>query len=433
MNNEIINILNEAKLLTRKYNHILSRDLKPVYDNYSALVISSWRNEYSNKNSPLHNIISRVGGFPPFLARYFIAAFSKEKDIVLDPFCGKGTALLEAAIMGRYAIGGDIATDAVIVSRAKCNPPSITEITNYIQELKVQKKVILSDIPDKVMMFYSKNTLIQILNIREQLKKDMLSRSNKKMKTATFVCALMLGILHGKSRLALSLPCNQCFAMSPNYVRKYVSEYKLKKPDRDVKMCLLEKALEVLPAPKIVPSTSVFEISADKCDSYMKKTNESASLILTSPPYLDRQTYLRDAWLRLWFLGRDWQEIKKVSFETSNVRTFLNSMEQFFKATWQVLKNDGRIVLVCGKAKINVGKEKKIVKISDICLFAIEKIKSKGFEYDVEFIITDRIQLKRGSYFAVIHGAGLREKISSSKRYGEDEILIIKKKINKGR
>ena len=41
----------------------------------------------------------------PELARRLVEEFSKPADIVLDPMCGAGTTLVEAAALGRYAVG----------------------------------------------------------------------------------------------------------------------------------------------------------------------------------------------------------------------------------------------------------------------------------------------------------------------------------------
>jgi DNA modification methylase len=57
--------------------------------------------------------------FSPLFARGIIKAFTKPGDLVLDPFMGGGTALVEACSLGRTAIGTDISSLATFISRIK--------------------------------------------------------------------------------------------------------------------------------------------------------------------------------------------------------------------------------------------------------------------------------------------------------------------------
>jgi len=56
---------------------------------------------------------------PMALLERIIRASSNEADLVLDPFCGSGTALLAAQRLGRRWIGIDISVEALRVARAR--------------------------------------------------------------------------------------------------------------------------------------------------------------------------------------------------------------------------------------------------------------------------------------------------------------------------
>lgn len=77
--------------------------------------------------------------FSPHLARAAIEAFSEPGDTVLDPFCGGGTSLVEAASLGRRGVGTDISSLAVFVSRVKTRvllPEQLSNIRDWSIKLR---------------------------------------------------------------------------------------------------------------------------------------------------------------------------------------------------------------------------------------------------------------------------------------------------------
>ena len=55
-----------------------------------------------------HNFYCYPARFSPQLARAAIEAFTEPGDLVLDPFVGGGTTLVEAMVLGRHAIGAPL-------------------------------------------------------------------------------------------------------------------------------------------------------------------------------------------------------------------------------------------------------------------------------------------------------------------------------------
>ena len=66
-----------------------------------------------------HYLFRYPAKFHPPVARKLIEEFSGKGDLVLDPFCGSGTLLVEALGVGRSSIGTDIDPLAIFVSRIK--------------------------------------------------------------------------------------------------------------------------------------------------------------------------------------------------------------------------------------------------------------------------------------------------------------------------
>lgn len=69
----------------------------------------------------------------PDVVRAAIELFTSPCDLVMDPFVGGGTSLVEAAALGRPAIGSDINELAVFVSRAKTKLYSRSELSAVLE------------------------------------------------------------------------------------------------------------------------------------------------------------------------------------------------------------------------------------------------------------------------------------------------------------
>jgi hypothetical protein len=66
-----------------------------------------------------HNFYRYPARFSPKLVRAAIDAFTEPGDLVLDPFVGGGTTLVEAMVAGRHAVGADISSLAAFVTEVK--------------------------------------------------------------------------------------------------------------------------------------------------------------------------------------------------------------------------------------------------------------------------------------------------------------------------
>ena len=334
----------------------------------------SWKRVNKNTYHSLHSMCSRIGSFPPSLARYFIEYYSLPNQRVLDPFSGKGTVPLEACLAGRIGIGNDVSPEAFTVTHSLVKPVPFYRIASYIREVKnygfYDEALSYKTNDDDVGVFYNENTLGQILLLKEILNYDYTD-------VGIFIKGLMCGILHGSSSISLSLPCSHSYSMSPKYVRKYAKKNKMEKPKRDVLCCLLEKARIVLSDG--YPSVKGFAYSYDASKILLKK---GVDLIITSPPYYDKQTYAWDNWLRLWFLGYDYKNIREKLYQTGSVETYFKNSEKYIQYMYDILNNNSACFIVIGDAIINDKYIKSAEKLAYIC-------ESVGF--NVKKIIVDNI------------------------------------------
>jgi hypothetical protein len=84
-----------------------------------------------------HNFYRYPARFSPTFVRAVIEIFSEPGDLVFDPFMGGGTTIVEASALGRCAVGTDISSLAVFVSKVKTTViarKELSEFADWIEE-----------------------------------------------------------------------------------------------------------------------------------------------------------------------------------------------------------------------------------------------------------------------------------------------------------
>lgn len=250
-----------------------------------------------------HSICPYFAMFPETFARRNLMAWSKPGDIVLDPFCGRGTAILESLLNGRRGIGCDLNPVAFCLSRAKAEPPTLADVLERITTLEKKYVAYARRGPEFDDEFFTlcfhNNTLGQILFLKSALdwRKDL---------PDCFIAALALGCLHGESHrtdLCFSNRMPRTISTKPAYSVRWWRQRKCMPPERDVFSILCKAAkYRYESAPPLIKGR-VVEGDARCACSMLKAYKDRVNLVITSPPYLDITDYHEDQWLRLWFLG----------------------------------------------------------------------------------------------------------------------------------
>lgn len=86
-----------------------------------------------------HTFYKYPARFSPLFVRAVIQLFTEKGDVVFDPFMGGGTTIVEASAMGRHAIGSDINTLALYVSKVKTTPLNTDDFQEIRQWLKQER------------------------------------------------------------------------------------------------------------------------------------------------------------------------------------------------------------------------------------------------------------------------------------------------------
>ena len=146
------------------------------------------------------------GNCPPQVPRNLILKYTKENDIVLDPFCGSGTTMVECKLLNRKGIGIDVNENALKLARSRLQfnyktvyePKLIKANSTKLQKIIPDNKIdfIFAHPPYADIIKYSKDIKEDIsrLNLQEFLNQmNLFSKECFRILKKDKICSILIG------------------------------------------------------------------------------------------------------------------------------------------------------------------------------------------------------------------------------------------------
>ena len=306
----------------------------------------------SETRSNLHEISYRAC-FKPQLPEFFISRFTGAGDLVYDPFAGRGTTAIEAALHGRNVAVNDVNPLTRYFTQPRLEFPSLNDVADRLSSIPRSSQAEASI---DLTMFYEERTLDELVALKTYLhERDQVGEDDA---VDRWIRMAATNRLTGHSPgffSVYSMPPNQAVSQSSqiriNEKRQQVPSY------RDTHALILKKSRQLqkgASAREIENLRAAAKEALFLCEdasSTPSIMDSSVQLTVTSPPFLDVVQYSNDNWLRGWFNTIDMEEVAKKITMAKTLEAWNEKMSAVFDELFRVTKPNGYVAFEVGEVR----------------------------------------------------------------------------------
>lgn len=299
----------------------------------------------------LHEVSYRAC-YKPQLPRHFIERLTLPGERVYDPFSGRGTTALEAALMGRRVAANDLNPLSRLLAEPRLTPPDPAAVARRLADIP---RAAPSDGLDLGMFFHA-DTEAELRGLRAWC----LAREAAGELDALDAWIRMVATnrLTGHSPGFFSvytLPPNQ--AVTADQQRQINAKRQQVPPYRDTHALILKKTrqlvggLDALALRNLAAAAEDAAFLTGDARATPALPDGSVALTVTSPPFLDVVDYAGDNWLRCWFNGLDAQAIGRELSTPRTVAAWAGIMGEVFAELHRLTRPGGFVAFEVGEVR----------------------------------------------------------------------------------
>ncbi|MDC0945038.1 DNA methyltransferase [Candidatus Pelagibacter sp.] len=342
-------------------------------------------NDKSKVRGYTHRFYTYPGGFSPIFVKSAIKTFTKKKDLVLDPFMGGGTSLIEAIRLNRKVVGIDLNPIAYFVTKVK-----ITKLSKaQIDKIELWAFLMSQNLNYKLKNDQFTKEALSIINYKGLGRKDIFNLKTI-IKGTSFYLKKLKEIKDKKVKDFLKLLILRCLHSTLHDKRPIADFHIFKRKIRSNSLDMLE-GMSTLDK-YLINSRNKFSIYS-KSSTKINKTKELKSkkvkLIITSPPYPGINISYsrwqihgrRNTTLPYLVLGIPVPENKSIfNFQSPRNKTYnlyFDKLKTIFKSIKKICSKNTIILQLVAFNHEN-GLFEKYLKTLEDCGFKEMKLKKKG-------------------------------------------------------
>ena len=351
---------------------------------YKKIVTAA--NDQSKVRGYTHRFYTYPAGFSPIFVESAIKTFTKKKDLVLDPFMGGGTSLIESIRLNRRVVGIDLNPIAYFVTKVK-----ITKLSKaQIDKIELWAFLMSQNLNYKLKNDQFTKEALSLINYKGLGRKDIFNLKTI-IKGTSFYLEKLKEIRDKKVKDFLKLLILRCLHSTLHDKRPIADFHIFKRKIRSNSLDMLEgmSALDKY----LINSRNKFSIYS-KSSTKINKTKELKSkkvkLIITSPPYPGINISYsrwqihgrRNTTLPYLVLGIPVPENKSIfNFQSPRNKTYnlyFDKLKTIFKSIKKICSKNTIILQLVAFNHEN-GLFEKYLKTMEECGFKELKMKSNGY------------------------------------------------------
>ena len=291
--------------------------------------------------------------FKPQLPAYFIERLTAEGDTVYDPFSGRGTTAIEAALQGRRVIANDINPLSAILARPRLEVPHVSEVDARLAAINLETRARGEM---DLSMFFHKSTERELLNLRAYLNARRRSRSEDAIDRWIRMVATNRLTGHSPGFFSVyTLPPNQAVTAEGQIrINQRLDQTPTYRNVRELivrKSVQLQNGITAADRDRLRRAASHARFLEGHAATTRAIPKDSVQLTVTSPPFLDVVQYTKDNWMRCWFNGLDAAEIDRGMTIMRNVEDWAEVMEQVFSELYRITRPGGWVAFEVGEVR----------------------------------------------------------------------------------